>query len=179
MLFGKQRELHRQLSTLRPRLYRVAYSWTHAGDIADDLVQEALARALKNLHQLKEPAGLDKWVFTILTNCWRNYLRDRREMDNIEDVILQEFHTPESLHEQHYLTHCVKQAIASLSQEQRQVVTLVDLEDFSYGEVAEILDIPIGTVMSRLCRARKALCQLLMEKQPQWSESTYKLRRIK
>lgn len=176
---NKNKALQEQLHTLRPRLYRLAYSWTHSAALADDLTQEALARAWKNLDQLHDPNGFDKWCFKILINCWRNYLRSERQYVDVDDYVLQEHDTPQSLHEQQRLAEQVKQAIASLPQGQRQVVTLVDLEELSYSEVAEILEIPIGTVMSRLCRARKLLVERILEKPSMSFEDNAVLRRIK
>lgn len=178
-IFGAKRELQEQLETIRPRLYRLAYSWTHTHDLSDDLTQEALSRAWKNLDQLHEQNGFDKWCFKILINCWRNHLRSQRELVDINDYILQERHTPETLHEQQRITEQVKVAIAALPQGQRQVVTLVDLEGLSYNDVAEILEIPIGTVMSRLCRARNLLAERILERPSQIMEQHVPLRRIK
>lgn len=180
IIFGAKRELQRKLEALRPRLYRLAYSWTHSKELADDLTQETLARAWKNLNQLHDPEGFDKWCFKILINCWRNHLRSRRELADIDDYVLQDRHTPESLHEQQRITEQVKQAIATLPQGQRQTVTLVDLEGLSYNEVAEVLEIPIGTVMSRLCRARKLLAERILERPSHVTEDQHvSLRRIK
>lgn len=176
---NKNKTLQEQLQSLRPRLYRLAYSWTHSSSLADDLTQEALARAWKNLAQLHDPQGFDKWCFKILINCWRNHIRSERQFSDIDDYVLPENDTPQSLHEQQRLTEQVKQAIASLPQGQRQVVTLVDLEELSYSEVAEVLEIPIGTVMSRLCRARKRLVERILEKPSVPFEENAVLRRIK
>lgn len=178
-LFGVNRKLHKQLEMIRPRLYRLAFSWCHSPHLADDLTQETLARALKNLHQLHDSSGFDKWCFKILINCWRSHLRSFRELADIDDYVLQEVHTPESLHQQQRITEQVKKAIAKLPQGQRHVVTLVDIEGFCYNEVAEILEIPIGTVMSRLCRARKHLAESILERPAQPIDPAVSLRRIK
>lgn len=178
-ILNQKREFNQRLEAIRDRLYRLAYSWTHSSALADDLTQEALARAWKNLAQLHDPQGFDKWCFKILINCWRNHIRAERQFNDIDDYILPENETPQSLHEQHRLTEQVKQAIASLPQGQRQVVTLVDLEELSYSEVAEILEIPIGTVMSRLCRARRLLVERILEKPSVSFEDHAVLRRIK
>jgi len=176
---GKKSGLQGRIEALRPRLYRLAYSWTHSTALADDLVQEALTRAWKNLDQLHEVDGFDKWCFKILINCWRNHLRSERQYVDVDDYVLQEHETPQSLHEQLRLTEQVKRAVSALPQGQRQVVTLVDLEELSYSEVAEVLDIPIGTVMSRLCRARKLLVERILEKPSIPFEENTVLRRIK
>ncbi|MDZ7661234.1 RNA polymerase sigma factor [Thiohalophilus sp.] len=176
---GKKSGLQGRIEALRPRLYRLAYSWTHSPALADDLTQEALTRVWKNLDQLHDADGFDKWCFKILINCWRNHLRSERQYMDVDDYVLQERETPQSLHEQQRLTEQVKRAVATLPQGQRQVVTLVDLEELSYSEVAEVLDIPIGTVMSRLCRARKLLVERILEKPSVPFEENAVLRRIK
>lgn len=171
-----------QLAQLRPKLYRVAFSWSHNAAIADDLVQETLAKALKNSSQLRDPELLKSWLFSILTNCWRDYFRQHKEMDDIdelEDCCCIEDSTPEDQHAQSQLVCRIREAISLLPMGQRQVLTLVDLEEFSYIEVANILTIPVGTVMSRLCRARQALKTLLKELAPQQSAQDSRLRRVK
>ncbi len=153
----------KQLAEMRPRLYNVAYSWCHAADIADDLVQDTVIKALRNANSLREMAKMNSWLFTILANCWRDYLRRQKPTANIDDCVFTDDNTPELTQEKQNITDIVQRAIATLPLGQRQVVTLVDLEGFSYAEVAEIVDIPTGTVMSRLNRARKALAEQLLE----------------
>lgn len=158
-----QRELMEKVEDSRGRLYRVAYAWSHDATLADDLAQEALARGLAKIDQLRETERLGSWLFSILHRCWIDHLRLRR--DDLDDETLAE--TPSDLQgpdghaERQETVSRVRTAVAALPPGQRQVITLVDLEEFSYAEVAEILAIPIGTVMSRLCRARSALRGLL------------------
>jgi len=102
-------------------------------------------------------------LFTILSNCWRDYLRQQKPTDDIDECVFTNDDTPELAQERQNITDIVQQAVAALPQGQRQVLSLVDLEGFSYAEVAEIVDIPAGTVMSRLNRARKALAEQLLE----------------
>lgn len=158
-----QRELRQRIANTHSRLYRVAYAWGHDKELASDIVQETIAKALKRITQLREPEKLDSWLFGIMTNCWRDYFRSKRDVTNIDDVELEDRNTPERLHQKHDIVMHVRNAIAQLPAAQRYVVTLVDLEGFSYTQVAEIMDIPIGTVMSRLSRARKQLASLLLE----------------
>jgi RNA polymerase sigma-70 factor (ECF subfamily) len=153
----------KQLAEMRPRLYSVAYSWCHAADIADDLVQDTVIKALRNANSLREMTKMNSWLFTILANCWRDYLRRQKPTANIDDCVFTDDNTPELTQEKQNITDIVQGAIATLPLGQRQVITLVDLEGFSYAEVAEIVDIPTGTVMSRLNRARKALAEQLLE----------------
>lgn len=161
-LFSQSRELRQSLEQSRARLYRMAYAWCHNAALADDLAQEALTKALRKSNQLRDPKARDAWLFSILTNCYRDHFRRQRDMDDIDDVELSDETTPESHSSRQEVVVQVRAAIARLPQGQRQVVTLVDLEGFSYIEVADILGVPIGTVMSRLCRARNALRALLV-----------------
>jgi RNA polymerase sigma-70 factor (ECF subfamily) len=153
--------LRRQLPEKRDQLYRVAFSWCHDPALADDLVQETLAKALTKGHQLRDRERLEPWLFRVLSNCWKDYLRARREMQDIDDVVLASPDTPADNYGEQQLVDRVRVGVAQLPLGQRQVLTLVDLEGFSYAEVAEVLQIPIGTVMSRLNRARTALADRL------------------
>jgi RNA polymerase sigma-70 factor (ECF subfamily) len=161
----EQRELMEQIKASRGRLYRVAFAWCHDAALADDLAQETLARGLSRLEQLRESAKFMSWLFAILNRCWLDHLRGKHR--DIDDALLSELPSelqgPDIHAERQETVNRVRGAIAVLPLGQRQVVTLVDLENFSYAQVAEVLDIPIGTVMSRLCRARGALRELLLE----------------
>lgn len=148
---------------MRPRLYKVAFSWCHAADVADDLVQDTVIKAIRNANSLRDMKKMNSWLFAILANCWRDYLRRQKQTDDIDECIFTDDDTPELAQERQNITDIVQQAIATLPQGQRQVLSLVDLEGFSYAEVAEIVGIPAGTVMSRLNRARKALSEQLLE----------------
>lgn len=180
-LFCGANAIREQLEQIRPKLYRVAFSWTHNAALADDLVQETLIKALKNAGQLRDPALLNGWLFSILANCWRDHFRRYREMEDIDE--LEDYHcvnetTPEDEHAKSQLASRVRAAVAKLPVGQRQVLTLVDLEEFPYIEVAAILAVPVGTVMSRLCRARQSLKTLLKELAPQQPAQVNQLRRI-
>ena len=151
---------HKRLEAMRPRLYRLAYAWCHDAYQADDLAQEAMTKALARNAQLRDVAALEGWLFSILNNCWRDHLRGRREfadVDELDEVILTNEPGPERLYASRQTTTRVRNAIAMLPMAQRQVITLVDIEECSYAEVAHILQVPVGTVMSRLSRARQAL----------------------
>ena len=176
-LFSKSKHFQQQLELLRPRLYRLAFSWTQDQALSDDLTQEALIKALNNSSQLRDPEKLDSWTFGILHNCYRDHFRKLKNLDNIDDHSFTDEHQPETDYEHYSMTEAVRSAVKRLPENQRQIITLVDLEDCSYAEVAQILDIPTGTVMSRLCRARKALAQKLLH----YSDKTkaVSLRRIK
>lgn len=171
--------LRRQLEESRPHLYRVAYSWCHDANIADDLAQETLTKALRVGHQLRDQNALYAWLFQILNNCWQDYLRKRRETIEFDENEFEHPVTPDALVAQQQKIKQVRDAIARLSPDHRQVVTLVDLEGFSYIEVAKILELPIGTVMSRLCRARKLLVEILVPLESNRKQPPGHIRRIK
>ena len=170
-LFGRNRAFEEKLAQHRPRLYRLAHSWCRNPAVADDVVQETMVKALSQAGQLRDTEALQGWLLTIMANCWRDHFRRCRETEDIaevdEDLLASEV-TPEDDFEQNQVVQRVRAAIGRLPLGQRQVVTLVDLEECSYAEVAAILGIPMGTVMSRLSRARLALRELLLEygKQP-------------
>lgn len=154
--------LKQRIADNHKRLYRTAYSWGHDPDLAADIAQETVAKALKRISQLRDPAKLDSWLFGILINCWRDHFRQQRDTVDIDDIELPHTDTPEKVKQTQDLVDSVRRSIARLPETQRQVVTLVNLEGFSYAEVAEILEIPVGTVMSRLSRARNTLAIYLL-----------------
>lgn len=161
--------LRERLTGMRPRLYRLAYAWCHDSHLADDLAQDALARAIDRAGQLKDEAAFEFWLFAILNNCWRDHLRRRKDcvdVDDLDEAVLSHDATPERLYASRQASNRVRAAIARLPVGQRQVLTMVDIEEFSYAEVASVLAIPVGTVMSRLSRARQALKAALMEETP-------------
>ena len=152
------------IEALRPVLYRMAYAWCHDPALADDLVQETLSKAWVRRAQLREEAALKAWVVAIMNHCWLDHLRSRRDFDDVDDLqdeIESGSDTPEVCCNREQVVACVRAAVARLPLGQRQVLTLVDLEEFSYTEVAGILNIPVGTVMSRLSRARAGLKNML------------------
>lgn len=173
--------LRAEVDALRPALYRIAYSWCHDPALADDLTQETLSRAWARRAQLRETQALKAWTVAIMHHCWLDHLRGRREFEDVEtlqDELVAVGDTPEQCCDREQVVACVRAAVARLPVGQRQVLTLVDLEEFSYAEVAAILDIPVGTVMSRLSRARAALKQMLLRKMQQAGMQPV-LRRVK
>jgi len=159
-----QRKFVRErVTSLRERLFRTAYAWCHNRALADDLVQETSLRALENAGQLQDTSAADAWLFAILANSHRSYLR-RAGGDaepQASDEPTDEEASPERLADRESLVNYVRAAVARLNDDQRKVLTLVDLEGFSYTEVAAILEVPVGTIMSRLSRARQRLKTLL------------------
>lgn len=170
-LFGvsQRRAFKRLVANSRPRLYRMAYAWTSNPNLADDLVQQTLLKALRNQKQLRDMAAAEGWLFRILANCLTDYRRAKREYLSSDDLQLVDTRTPEHEIKEEQLVQRVREAVQNLPINHCQVITLVDLEEFSYASVAQILDIPVGTVMSRLCRGRRALREHLLEIKPRGS----------
>ncbi len=168
-LFDGQKNFIQRLEQIQGRLHRLALSWCHNRALAEDLAQEALSKAIAKANQLRDPASMDSWLFGILSNCLNDHYRRHKEVldiDEVDEKHLVSEGTPEEEYLQSEMVVRVRRAIAKLPVGQRQVVTLVDLEELSYMDVASILNIPVGTVMSRLCRARQALKEILLETQP-------------
>ncbi len=157
-----RRDQRRTIAADRDRLYRVALSWCGDPMVADDLVQEALLIALHSIDQLRDSRCLSAWMYRILSNCWHQHLRQLRPMTDIDDASIVSDTDAESCCCEQQTVARVRAAILKLPPGQRQTLTLVDLGGFSYAEVAEALNIPIGTVMSRLHTARRSLRRLLL-----------------
>lgn len=165
-LIGRSPQFEQGLERSRNGLYRLAYAWSRNAAIADDVVQETLSKALCKSSQLRDLESLHSWLISILANCWRDHFRGNRETEDVDDIDerhLMNETTPEHDCQRSQIVQRVRKVVAELPAGQRQVLTLVDLEDCSYAEVASILKIPIGTVMSRLSRARLALKESLID----------------
>jgi RNA polymerase sigma-70 factor (ECF subfamily) len=148
------------LVELIPRLRRYARALVGERATADDLVQDTLERAWSKLHLYRRGTDLRAWLFTVMHNVHVNRLRATRPTDPLEDEmpeLAQRATQGDAL-----MVRDLERAVAALPAAQRQVLLLVALEDLSYEETARVLDIPIGTVMSRLARAREKL-RLLMQ----------------
>jgi len=157
----RNRWIRRQIEALRPRLYRSAYAWTHNRHVAEDIVHDTFVKALRGADGLRDDKALEAWLFRIMTNCWRDQLRRATPTDELIDSDLIDERGPESRTAEQQLVRTVRRAVANLPDGYRQALILVDLEGFSYVETASILDIPVGTVMSRLSRARDRLRRML------------------
>ncbi len=141
-----------------PALRRYARALTRNADRADDLVQDCLERAIRKRGLFRPTGPVQAWLFRILVNLWRNSLRtERRRGDHVAyDALLVEPSVPAPQHGRLALGE-MSRALDRLPGDQRETLLLVVLEGVSYEEAATILSIPIGTVMSRLSRARAAL----------------------
>jgi len=159
--FRRRCALGHRLESQRPRLFTIARSWCRNTAIADDLVQETFAKALRNLDQLRDSHALNAWLFHILHNCWLDHCRRERPSEDIALYSDTTEYSAEQPHERQDIISRVRQAIMLLPLEQREVLSLVDLAGFSYTEVGMILEIPTGTVNSRVSRARETLREWL------------------
>jgi len=177
-MLSKSRLVKQELVKKRGLLYQLAYSWCHEPALADDLVQEAMVKALRNTRQLQDINAVKPWLTRILSNCWYDHLRSRRDITDIDSLPYEALPRTADTNERQDIVDRVRQMIEKLPVGQRQVITLVDLAGFSYAEIAEILDIPIGTVMSRICRARKALKVSLAEYDPRHDYARAKIRSV-
>jgi len=160
-LLGTRRRRRSAICAERDRLFRLAWSWTHDANAAEDLAQETLARGLAKLDTLKDESRLRVWLTRILVNVHRDWLRRVHPDTGLDTTTLVSSDDPERSAEQAQIVRRTRNAMTELSNEQRQVLTLVDVADLSYADAAKVLDVPVGTVMSRLSRARKRLRELL------------------
>ena len=149
-----------QMVALLPRLRRFALALTARQGDADDLVQDTVERALKSLSQFVPGTRLDSWMFRIAQNIWIDRIRSRRLRDRvagpIEEAVTLSF-DGERAAEAHMMLAKTSHALSELPEDQRAVVALVLIDGLSYRDAASVLDVPIGTVTSRLARAREAL----------------------
>ena len=174
-----QQDFADQAMEYAPQLYSAALRMTRNPADAEDLVQEAYLRGYRSFHTFQEGTNLRAWLFRILTNAYINTYRAKQrrpqetDLGDVEDLYLyrrlgsMETAAAAMSAEEQFLDMFtdeeVKQALEDLPDNFRLPVLLADVEGFAYKEIAEMLDIPIGTVMSRLHRGRKAMQRALYE----------------
>ncbi|CUH50923.1 RNA polymerase sigma-70 factor, ECF subfamily [Shimia marina] len=156
-----QGEVEAGLPQIFPRVWRYAYSLSGTRDGADDLAQAACLRAMERARQFQSGTHLDRWVFRITRNLWVSELRKAqvRKQGGLSVVDAEEIADPGQNPERDYDRREVLQAVLDLPEAQRETVFLVYIEGYSYKEAAELLEIPLATVMSRLATARGRLSQ--------------------
>ncbi len=157
------RTFSNQLIIELPYLRRFARSIAGDAALADDLVQDTLARALDKRHLYDETRPLRAWLFAILRNLFINGIRKRQQFQvvkTVDDLVDgEDAIAPDQ--EQGISLRLISDALERLPPQHREVIALVSLEEMSYRDVAEILGVPMGTVMSRLSRAREQLRAML------------------
>jgi RNA polymerase sigma-70 factor, ECF subfamily len=158
---GRQR-FNAELIAQLPNLRRYAVALVGSRTLADDLIQDCIERALRHGEQLREPQSLARWLRRILHNLYVDEIRrdagrgSQRDVAELADRL--ELSVPAA---DHFAAKDFLNAMAALSVEHRQILLLVGMEGLSYREIADELNVPIGTVMSRLARARERLRALI------------------
>ena len=176
-VMADQQEFAKEAMQHAPQLYSAAVRMTRSRTDAEDLVQETYLRAYRGYANFTEGTNLRAWLFRILTNTFINSYRAKQrrvqetDLDDVEDLYLYKrisgidvaSRSAEDTLFDLFTDDEVKNALEALPESFRMPVLLADVEDFSYKEIAEMLDIPIGTVMSRLHRGRKAMQKALLD----------------
>jgi RNA polymerase sigma-70 factor (ECF subfamily) len=144
---------HTRLTALLPRLFAFARTMLGDSDAARDLVQEAAARALAAARVPDDPPAYRAWMFRIVRNAALDELRRRRQppLENHPPIDLWRYD------DVRIAKITVEQGLATLAETHREIISLIDIAGFSYGEAADLLNVPVGTIMSRIARARGAL----------------------
>lgn len=155
--------LDTEIAALLPRLRRFARSITFHREDADDLVQVAVERALARSGQWEAGTRLDSWLFRIMKNAWIDEVRSRIRRDRLFAPEEEGEHVGDDYAEAHQQRLAIQKAISLLSEDHRMVIGLVLVDGLPYKEAAEVLEIPMGTLTSRLARAREALQGLLSD----------------
>jgi RNA polymerase sigma-70 factor (ECF subfamily) len=165
-----EERFEREALPLLSGMYSAAYRLTRNSADAEDLIQETFLRAYRGFHQFEPGTNLKAWLYRILTNTFINsYRKKQREPQTVSDDEVEDWYLYSKMSEEGLEPSAessvieslpdedVQEALSSLPEQFRIAVLLADVEGFSYKEIAEITGVPIGTVMSRLHRGRKAL----------------------
>lgn len=173
--------VRRSLINLLPRLRRFATNLTGDMDLGDDLVQHASERALSRTSQWKPGTRLDSWLFRIIYNAWADERRsiqshNRTDLEAARNVV---HDNGTAAAEVRLAAQEVLGALAKLPEEQRAVLSLVCVEGMAYRDVAEVLNIPVGTVMSRVARGRLAIAEQLDEPEPRFNNTQNRVMKLR
>jgi RNA polymerase sigma-70 factor (ECF subfamily) len=154
-------EIASLIEPLIPGLRRYAWALLRDDEAADDLVQDTLERAIGRWHQRRRDGDLKAWLFAIQRNLFLNHLRQRQRRGiHVGEEALESVPAPDGGPENAGLRDILS-GLDALPEEQRAVLLLVGVEDLSYEQAARVLGIPVGTVMSRLSRARERMRQFM------------------
>ena len=174
---AERAEFQQQAMQYAPQLYSAAMRMTRNSADAEDLVQETYLRAYRSFHTFEDGTNLRAWLFRILTNTYINSYRSKQrrvqetDLADVEDLYLYRrisgvdaaSRSAEDTLFDLFTDDEVKAALEALPESFRMPVLLADVEEFSYKEISEMLDIPMGTVMSRIHRGRKAMQKALVD----------------
>ena len=155
--------INNDIAALLPRLRRFARTIVYNREDADDLVQIAVERALARGAQWQPDTRLDSWIFRIMKNAWIDEVRSRIRRDNLFAPEEAGEHVGDQAAEAQQQRMAIEKAVGMLSEEHRMVVALVLVDGMPYKEASEVLEIPMGTLTSRLVRARTALQEILSD----------------
>ncbi|WP_306910125.1 RNA polymerase sigma factor [Rhizobium mesoamericanum] len=164
-LIASEADIRSGLADNLLRLWRYGLVLSHRRDVADDLVQQTCVRALERVEQFEIGTRLDRWLFSILHSIWLNEIRSQRVrlgrgfVDADDALVVDGARETET----HVMANQVLRLVNALPDAQRAAVFLAYVEGLSYKEVASVLDIPIGTVMSRLAAARAKIAASVSE----------------
>jgi RNA polymerase sigma-70 factor (ECF subfamily) len=157
-------DVRAEIVSLLPRLRRFARSLTREPTDADDLVQAAVVRALERLDQWQAGTRLDSWLFRIVQTVWLDELRRRRVRaaapEPVEELMAED---GARTVDRRLLLERTRRAMQRLPDDQRILLGLIVVEGLSYREAADVVGVPVGTVMSRLARARRRLWSMVMD----------------
>lgn len=173
-------DLRQALTAVLPRLRRFGLTLTGSAADADDLVQNTCERALKYASQLRELNRLDAWLYGIMRNLWIDEIRHRRvrrhdDIDAASDVIGED---GQATADGRITLEAVRRTMGQLQTDYRAVLMLVCVDGLSYKEAADVLGIPVGTIMSRLSRARQDLHERLSNPQKTDTVTPFPLREV-
>ena len=171
MINGSEREFFYQaLSDSLGSLFSTALRLVGKPEIAEDLVQEAVRKALEGVPRLRDQRKARAWLFKILVNCVRDHLRRRRDWEEFDGEAEPGGGRPDAQAIAQARAHDVREALGELATSRRAIVVLIDIEGFTIAEAADMLGIPMGTAASRLARARQDLQARLRAYQPRIAE---------
>ncbi len=161
-------EMHRAMLACHDSLFRYARALSRDPADAEELIQECYRRALGASRKPSpgDAGEMRRWMFVILRNIWKNEMRARGREDALEaagDVAAPREHSPETVLLRRALQFEIRTALDSLSEAHREIIVLRDMEGLAYVQIARLLGCPVGTVMSRLSRARTQLRAVLAE----------------
>jgi len=161
---ANQKKLNAVLESQYGQLYRIAYAWCQSDALAQDLVQDTMLKALQNAEKISSFENVDHWLCKMMhnlfyDNCRYNARWQQGDMDEVDAQLQSD--SVETLYIKKQGIDNIHDAIGVLPLDQREVIVLVDLQGFSYQETANTIGVPVGTVMSRLSRARDKLKKLI------------------